>query len=261
MFASWLTHQLPLAGPVNTALRTQYDTSKFLTSNSGNFSGCFDSNKVHGFVHCPCYIHRDSGRWFVYAGDWMTFMCITEKWHQLEVYSVLNKACPPSYSYLKKARCTGLGGGLAVIHRNDLKVSTLALPELSFECVALKCNPPTLWQYLSFTDLPNLTQPSSQRWMNFSPHSVPHQQTLSFLVTQIFMLTPPPATLQPSFYIYLTVSTLNMFLSQDTPGETHTWCSHCWLCPHQQSADIWSGCFRSQGGINGSEIPTSLLQA
>ncbi|CAM4730464.1 unnamed protein product [Leuciscus chuanchicus] len=34
-------------------------------------------------------------------------MCLTETWHQPEVYSALNEACPPGYSYLEAARSTG----------------------------------------------------------------------------------------------------------------------------------------------------------
>lgn len=52
-------------------------------------------------------------------------MCITETWHQPEVYSALNDACPPGYSYLEKARSTGRGGGLAIIHRQNLELSAL----------------------------------------------------------------------------------------------------------------------------------------
>ena len=46
----------------------------------------------------------------------LDFMCLTETWHQPEVYSHLNEAYPPGYSYLEAASSTGHGGGLAVIH-------------------------------------------------------------------------------------------------------------------------------------------------
>ncbi|CAJ1074281.1 hypothetical protein D5F01_LYC19107 [Xyrichtys novacula] len=35
-------------------------------------------------------------------------LCHTETWQQPEVYSALNEACPPGYSYLSKARTTAL---------------------------------------------------------------------------------------------------------------------------------------------------------
>lgn len=46
----------------------------------------------------------------------LDLMCITETWHQPDVYSTLNEPCPPGYGYLQKARSTGRGGGLLVIH-------------------------------------------------------------------------------------------------------------------------------------------------
>ncbi|XP_073710666.1 uncharacterized protein [Misgurnus anguillicaudatus] len=73
----------------------------------------------------------------------LDFMCLTETWHQPEVYSALNEACPPGYSYLEAARSTGRGGGLAVIYRQDLELSPIALPATSScECLAFKCKPP-----------------------------------------------------------------------------------------------------------------------
>ena len=73
----------------------------------------------------------------------LDFMCLTETWHQPEVYSALNEACPPGYSYLEAARRTGRGGGLAVIHRQDLEFSPISLPATSScECLAFKIKPP-----------------------------------------------------------------------------------------------------------------------
>lgn len=73
----------------------------------------------------------------------LDFMCLTETWHQPEVYTTLNEACPPGYSYLEAARSTGRGGGLAVIHRQDLELSTISLPATSScECLGFKCKPP-----------------------------------------------------------------------------------------------------------------------
>lgn len=60
-------------------------------------------------------------------------MCLTETWHQPDT----------GYCYRQKARSTGRGGGLAVIHRSDLGLSLVTLPELSsFKCLAFKCKPP-----------------------------------------------------------------------------------------------------------------------
>lgn len=73
----------------------------------------------------------------------LDLMCITETWHQPEVYSALNEACPPDYSHLEKACSTGHGGSLAVIHWQKLELSPLSLPTLSsFECLAFKRKPP-----------------------------------------------------------------------------------------------------------------------
>lgn len=74
----------------------------------------------------------------------LDFMCITETWHQPDTFLSLNESCPPGYSYLQKARSTGRGGGLSVIHRSDLELSLQPLPELSsFECLAFKCRSPS----------------------------------------------------------------------------------------------------------------------
>ena len=74
----------------------------------------------------------------------LDFMCLTETWHQPEVYSALNEACPPGYSYLEAARSTGQGGGLAVTYKQDLELSPISLPATSScECLAFKCKPPS----------------------------------------------------------------------------------------------------------------------
>lgn len=49
-------------------------------------------------------------------------MRLTETWHQPEIYSALNEACPPGYSYLEAAHITVRGGVLAIIHHWDLGV-------------------------------------------------------------------------------------------------------------------------------------------
>lgn len=60
-------------------------------------------------------------------------LCLTETWHRHGAYHTLNETCPPGYTYIEKARCSGRGGGLAVLYRVDLKISLLSLP--SVPCV------------------------------------------------------------------------------------------------------------------------------
>lgn len=74
----------------------------------------------------------------------LDFMCLTETWHKKDVFSSLNEASPPGYTYLEKARVTGRGGGLAVIHHANIHLSPMPLPELtSFECLAFTCTKPS----------------------------------------------------------------------------------------------------------------------
>lgn len=69
-------------------------------------------------------------------------MCLMETWHQPEVYSALNEACPPGYSYLEAARSTSRVVVLAVINRQNLELSSISLPATSScECLAFKCKP------------------------------------------------------------------------------------------------------------------------
>lgn len=104
------------------------------------------------------------------------FMCLTETWQQPEVYSALNEVCPPGYSYLEKARSTGRGGGLAIIHRNALELSPLPLPVLSsFECLGFKCKPPPSTDMTSHL-------PASQTQLSFHPRDArPSHYTLRYL--------------------------------------------------------------------------------
>ncbi|KAG2462876.1 TRI39 ligase, partial [Polypterus senegalus] len=92
----------------------------------------------------------------------LDFMCLTETGHQSEGYSALNEACPPGYSFLEVARSTGCGGGLAIIHLQDLGLSHILIPATSScECLAIKCDddgfvyPPAIVKYLNRT--PNVT--------------------------------------------------------------------------------------------------------
>lgn len=55
-------------------------------------------------------------------------MCLTETWQQPRVYLSLTKACPKGYTYMDKARSTGYGGGLAILHRVKLNLTPLPLP-------------------------------------------------------------------------------------------------------------------------------------
>jgi len=58
-------------------------------------------------------------------------LCLTKTWHKPGDYSVLNEACPPGYNYMEKARSSGRGGGLDIMHRAELKLSPLSMPDLS----------------------------------------------------------------------------------------------------------------------------------
>lgn len=75
-------------------------------------------------------------------------MCLTETWPQPEVYSALNEAGPPGYSYLETSRRTGCRGGLAIIHCQDLGFSPDLLPATSScKCLTFKWKPPVLLIY------------------------------------------------------------------------------------------------------------------
>ncbi|XP_060929417.1 uncharacterized protein LOC133003646 [Limanda limanda] len=97
----------------------------------------------------PSYIHRGSRRGFsVETGSNANLGVIVGNIARLPNnrpgdYSVLNEACPPGYKYMEKARSSGRGGGLAVMHRAELKLSPLPMPDLSsMECLAFKCKSP-----------------------------------------------------------------------------------------------------------------------
>ena len=92
---------------------------------------------VQSLTNKSCLIHNHI------QDKCLDIMCLTETWHQPDVFSVLNETCPPGYCYLQQARSSGRGGGLAVIYRNHLTLSPLPLPELSsFECLAFNSKHP-----------------------------------------------------------------------------------------------------------------------
>lgn len=72
------------------------------------------------------------------------FLCLTETWQQPNDFSHLNESTPPGFVYVSQPRLTGRGGGLAIIHRETWKVSSVTVPVFrSFESMALQLNGPT----------------------------------------------------------------------------------------------------------------------
>uniref|UniRef100_UPI003AAD7030 uncharacterized protein n=1 Tax=Centroberyx gerrardi TaxID=166262 RepID=UPI003AAD7030 len=69
----------------------------------------------------------------------LDFLCLTETWQQPNDFSQLNEAVPPGFAYISIPRATGRGGGLAVLYRENIKVSAVTVPHhSSFECLAVK---------------------------------------------------------------------------------------------------------------------------
>lgn len=72
------------------------------------------------------------------------FLCLTETWQHPNDFSQLNESTPPGFVYTCQPRLTGRGGGLAIIHHESWKVSSVTMPvSHSFESVALQLNGPT----------------------------------------------------------------------------------------------------------------------
>ncbi|CAJ1078415.1 LOW QUALITY PROTEIN: uncharacterized protein LOC116399339 [Xyrichtys novacula] len=73
----------------------------------------------------------------------LDFLFLTETWHKPLDYFSLNQATPTGYTYIDKPRPEGRGGGIATIHKKDLKIISLSMPTVSsFEHVALKLPAP-----------------------------------------------------------------------------------------------------------------------
>lgn len=65
------------------------------------------------------------------------FLCLTETWQQPNDFSQLNEAIPSGFVYTCQPRLTGRGGGLAIIHRDAWKISSVTLTAYSsFESLA-----------------------------------------------------------------------------------------------------------------------------
>ncbi|XP_019735220.1 uncharacterized protein LOC109521672 [Hippocampus comes] len=69
----------------------------------------------------------------------LDFLFITETWHKHLDYFSLNQATPPGYTYIDKPRLTSRGGGVALVHKTEFKISTISTsPTESFEHITLK---------------------------------------------------------------------------------------------------------------------------
>ena len=73
----------------------------------------------------------------------LDILCLTETWQQPNDFSHLNEAVPPGFSFISKPRVNGRGGGLALLHRDNIKVTTVTVPlHSSFECLTVKLSGP-----------------------------------------------------------------------------------------------------------------------
>uniref|UniRef100_A0A3P9M2T6 Reverse transcriptase domain-containing protein n=1 Tax=Oryzias latipes TaxID=8090 RepID=A0A3P9M2T6_ORYLA len=72
------------------------------------------------------------------------FLCLTETWQHPNDFSQLNDSTPPGFVYICKPRCTGRGGGLAILHHEKWKVLPVEIPSFSsMECIAFMLPGPT----------------------------------------------------------------------------------------------------------------------
>ena len=59
------------------------------------------------------------------------FLCLTETWQQSNDFFHLNQAVPSGFVYICKPRTSGRGGGLALLYRENIKLTPLILPDQS----------------------------------------------------------------------------------------------------------------------------------
>lgn len=72
------------------------------------------------------------------------FMCLSETWQKPNDFFTFNQTVPSGYKYLCKPRCTGKGGGLALIYRDCFKICPIQIAEpTSFEVLAVLLKGPT----------------------------------------------------------------------------------------------------------------------
>ncbi|KAM3613444.1 uncharacterized protein V6R79_026117 [Siganus canaliculatus] len=53
-------------------------------------------------------------------------LLLTETWQQPSDFFHLNQATPPNYSYIAKPRLSGRGGGIAVLHKQSLPITSIS---------------------------------------------------------------------------------------------------------------------------------------
>ncbi|XP_075868585.1 uncharacterized protein LOC142879305 isoform X3 [Nelusetta ayraudi] len=74
----------------------------------------------------------------------LDFFCLTETWHKPLDYFSLNQTTPPGFTYIEKARPNGRGGGIAAVHRTDIKTIPVSIPAVpSFEHITFQLSGPT----------------------------------------------------------------------------------------------------------------------
>ncbi|KAJ4920946.1 hypothetical protein JOQ06_023090 [Pogonophryne albipinna] len=80
----------------------------------------------------------------------LDFLLLTETWQQPDDFFSLNQTSPPGFKYITKPRPSRRGGGLAIIHNQNIQITELTLPSVSsFELIAFKA-PPSLTVILNY---------------------------------------------------------------------------------------------------------------